>query len=165
MKGARTRKWRILPWESSETFVSRERPKPIYLRTTIQYIAKWESKPDTHIWSWGSVGVCNTKGYRRYHFVYYSNPFFCCIIPLFLSSCCRLSVMSSWLSSLCECPATTMVAPGQVQAVAAVIWKAKHTESESIVTRKFSETLFRCVAVLTKLLVNCIKYFKVILKL
>lgn len=41
-----------------------------------------------------------------------------------------------------------MVAPGQVQAVAAVIWKAKDTESESIVTRKFSETLFRCVAVL-----------------
>ena len=56
--------------------------------------------------------------------------------------------MSSWLSSLCECPATTMVAPGQVQAVAAVIWKAKDTESESIVTKKFSDTLFRCVAVL-----------------
>ena len=56
--------------------------------------------------------------------------------------------MSSWLSSLCECPATTMVAPGQVQAVAAVIWKAKDTESESIITRKFSETLFRSVAVL-----------------
>ena len=56
--------------------------------------------------------------------------------------------MSSWLSSLCECPATTMVAPGQVQAVAAVIWKAKDTESESIVTRKCSETLFRFVAVL-----------------
>jgi len=57
--------------------------------------------------------------------------------------------MSSWLSSLCECPATTtMVTPGQVQAVAAVIWKAKDTEAESIVTRTFSETLFRCVAVL-----------------
>ena len=56
--------------------------------------------------------------------------------------------MSSWLSFLCECPATTMVASGQVQAVAAVVWKAKDTESESIVTRQFPETLFRCVAVL-----------------
>lgn len=47
-----------------------------------------------------------------------------------------------------------MVAPGQVQAVAAVIWKAKDTESESVVTRKFSETLFRCVAVLINQIVS-----------
>ena len=71
--------------------------------------------------------------------------------------------MSSWLSSLCECLATTMVAPGQVQAVAAVIWKAKDTECESIVTKKFSDTLFRCVAVLINQTVS--KYFMVILTL
>lgn len=56
-----------------------------------------------------------------------------------------------------------MVAPGQVQAVAAVIWKAKDTESESIVTKKFSDTLFRCVAVLINQTVS--KYFMVILTL
>ena len=67
--------------------------------------------------------------------------------------------MSSWLSSLCECPATTMVAPGQVQAVAAVIWKAKDTESESIVTKKFSDTLFRCIVVLiNQIVINCKLY-------
>lgn len=49
-----------------------------------------------------------------------------------------------------------MVAPGQVQAVAAVIWKAKDTEAESIVTRKFSETLFKCVVVLiNQTVINC----------
>ena len=52
-----------------------------------------------------------------------------------------------------------MVAPGQVQAVAAVIWKAKDTESGSIVTRKFSETLFRCVVVLiNQTVINCKLY-------
>lgn len=63
------------------------------------------------------------------------------------SLCCRLSVMSSWLGSLCDSSALIQTAPGHVQAVAAVIWHAKETDSESIVGQHFSEELFRCAAV------------------
>ena len=55
--------------------------------------------------------------------------------------------MSSWLVSLCDSSSSVLTAPGQIQAVAAVIWQAKETHSESIVSQHFSETLFRCVTV------------------
>ena len=55
--------------------------------------------------------------------------------------------MSSWLASLCDSSASLLTTPGQIQAVAAVIWQAKETDSECIVSQHFSETLFRCVAI------------------
>lgn len=57
--------------------------------------------------------------------------------------CFRLSVMSSWLRSLCESSASIQAAPGHIQAVAAVIWHAKETDSEFTVSQHFSEELFR----------------------
>ena len=53
--------------------------------------------------------------------------------------------MSTWLSSLCDSSASVLTAPGQIQAIAAVIWQAKETDSESSVRQHFPETLFRCV--------------------
>ena len=53
--------------------------------------------------------------------------------------------MSTWLSSLCDSSASVLTAPGQIQAIAAVIWQAKETDSESSVRQHFLETLFRCV--------------------
>lgn len=55
--------------------------------------------------------------------------------------------MSSWLGSLCDSSASVQTAPGHLQAVAAVIWHARETDSESIVSQHFSEKLFRYVAV------------------
>ena len=55
--------------------------------------------------------------------------------------------MSSWLGSLCNSSASIQTAPGHIQAVAAVIWHAKETDSESTVSQHFSEELFRCVPV------------------
>lgn len=63
------------------------------------------------------------------------------------SLCCRLSVMSSWLGSVCNLSASRQTAPGHIQAIAAVIWHAKETDSESTVSQHFSEELFRCVPV------------------
>ena len=61
--------------------------------------------------------------------------------------CCRLSVMSSWLESVCNSSSSIQTAPGHIQAIAAVIWHAKETDSESTVGQHFSEELFRCVPV------------------
>lgn len=55
--------------------------------------------------------------------------------------------MSSWLGSICNSSASMQTAPGHIQAIAAVIWHAKETDSESTVGRHFSEELFRCVPV------------------
>ena len=55
--------------------------------------------------------------------------------------------MSSWLGSLCDSSASIQTAPGHIQAIAAVIWHAKETDSEPIVGQHFSEELFRCVVV------------------
>lgn len=55
--------------------------------------------------------------------------------------------MSSWLGSICNSSASIQTAPGHIQAIAAVIWHAKETDSESTVSQHFSEELFRCVPV------------------
>jgi len=55
--------------------------------------------------------------------------------------------MSSWLRSICNSSASIQTAPGHIQAIAAVIWHAKETDSESTVSQHFSEQLFRFVQV------------------
>ena len=52
--------------------------------------------------------------------------------------------MSSWLASCCDCAVSSVLSgPGHIQAVAAVIWQAKETGTNSSVKELFPETLFR----------------------
>ena len=52
--------------------------------------------------------------------------------------------MSSWLASCCDCAVWSLLSgPGHIQAVAAVIWQAKETGTNSSVKELFPETLFR----------------------
>ena len=52
--------------------------------------------------------------------------------------------MSSWLASCCDCAISSVLSgPGHIQAVAAVIWQAKETGTNSSVKELFPETLFR----------------------